>query len=150
MSKSICSEVQIENPRFKLKIGTTNKKNPKTFYVEGGIFVTPTVGDSKEMTYQDKIDNVHMEMMRGIQEMIQSSNRPMGKNFIAFMDVADERMKVGKKTYLTFQYYIQQNGDILPFPDIIENSANYTEHVLDKIVYALEQNNFEMSKSKKI
>ena len=144
MAKSICSEVSLENPYFKLKIGTINKKKPTTFYVEGGTFITPT---EDETSIKDRIDDVYHAMSQGIIRITCETNN-LEKNFIANIDVADERMKVGKKTYFSFQYYLRQNKNDLSFSEITDNWDKYTKTVLDKIEYSLKENGFALSKTK--
>ena len=144
MAKSICSEVSLENPYFKLKIGTINKKKPTTFYVEGGTFITPT---EDETSIKDRIDDVYRAMSQGIMRITCETNN-LEKKFIANIDVADERMKVGKKTYFSFQYYLRQNKNDLSFSEITDNWDKYTKTVLDKIEYSLKENGFALSKTK--
>ena len=144
MAKSICSEVSLENTYFKLKIGTINKKKPTTFYVEGGTFITPT---EDETSIKDRIDDVYRAMSQGIIRITCETNN-LEKNFIANIDVADERMKVGKKTYFSFQYYLRQNKNDLSFSEITDNWDKYTKTVLDKIEYSLKENGFALSKTK--
>ena len=144
MAKSICSEVSLENPYFKLKIGTINKKKPTTFYVEGGTFITPT---EDETSIKDRIDDVYHAMSQGTIRITCETNN-LEKNFIANIDVADERMKVGKKTYFSFQYYLRQNKNDLSFSEITDNWDKYTKTVLDKIEYSLKENGFALSKTK--
>lgn len=144
MTKSICSEVSLENPYFKLKIGTINKKKPTTFYVEGGTFITPV---EDETPFKYRIDEVYRAMSQGIIR-ITCETKNLEKNFIANIDVADERMKVGKKTYFSFQYYLRQNKNVLSFSEITDNWDKYTKTVLDKIEYSLKENGFALSKTK--
>lgn len=144
MTKNICSEVTFENPYFKLKIGTINKKKPTTFYVEGGTFITPV---EDETPFKDRIDEVYRAMSQGIMR-ITCETKNLEKNFIANIDVADERMKIGKKTYFSFQYYLHQDGEPVPFTEITENGDKYTKIVLDKIEYSLKENGFALSKTK--
>ena len=146
MTKSICSEVSLENPHFKLKIGTINKKQPTTFYVEGGTFITPVDEDDDERSYKDRIAAVYNEMAKGIQRIV--SENGLRKDFIANIDVADERMKVGKKTYFTFQYYLRQNMEPMSFAEIVEDGTDYTKIVLDRLEYSLKENGFALSKTK--
>ena len=147
MSKSICSEVSLENPYFKLKIGTINKKNPKTFYVEGGTFITPVENEEENASYKDKINSVYKDMSKGIM-ILTSEAKNIHSSFIANIDVAYDRMMVGKKTYFTFQYYLQQSGELIPFSEITENGDRYTKVVLDRIEYSLKENGFAISKTK--
>lgn len=146
MIKSICSEVSLKNPYFKLKIGTINKKKPTTFYIEGGTFITP-VDEDDCISYKDKMDLVYKDMTKGL-ILLTGEAKNIQKTFIANIDVADERMKVGKKTYFTFQYYLHQNGEPIPFSEIAENGDKYTKVVLDKIEYSLKENGFALSKTK--
>ena len=146
MIKSICSEVSLKNPYFKLKIGTINKKKPTTFYIEGGTFITP-VDEDDCISYKDKMDLVYKDMTKGL-ILLTGEVKNVQKTFIANIDVADERMKVGKKTYFTFQYYLHQNGEPISFSEIVENGDKYTKVVLDKIEYSLKENGFALSKTK--
>ena len=146
MTKNICSEISLENPYFKLKIGTINKKKPTTFYVEGGTFITPVEDVDDGLTYKEKMVEVQNAMCNGITVMRAGKN--LCRNYIANIDVADERMKAGKKTYFTFQYYLQQDGELKPFSDIVADSKSYTDEVLAKIEYSLKENGFALSKTK--
>ena len=148
MAKGICSEILMENPYFKLKIGTINKKNPTTFYVEGSTFITPVDPVDEEQSFKARMRDVYKAMSRGIEEMRLSGKKKLEKNFIVNIDVADERMKVGKKTYFTFQYYLRQSGDVIPFSEIVENGDEYTKKVLERLEYSLKENGFALSKTK--
>lgn len=147
MQKNICSEILLENSYFKLKIGTINKKNPTTFYVEGGTFITPVDKDDT-MPYKDKMALVYKEMTQGINEVRIMNKGGVRSDFIANIDVADERMKVGKKTYFTFQYFLKQGEETRPFNEIAENAPLYTDKVLERLEYSLKENGFALSKTK--
>lgn len=147
MTKSICSEVSLENPYFKLKIGTINKKKPTTFYVEGGTFITPVDEVDEDLSFKDKMNNVYKAMSQGIMRLTAETNN-VQNSFIANIDVADERMKAGKKTYFTFQYYLHQDGEPISFSEITENGDKYTKIVLDRIECSLKENGFALSKTK--
>ena len=146
MTKNICSEVSLKNPYFKLKIGTINKKNPTTFYVEGGTFITPVDNDDDDRSYKDRMEIVYKDMAKGIQLVV--SENKLNRDFIANIDVADERMKVGKKTYFTFQYYLRQNGELVSFNEIAAAGDEYTKKVLERLEYSLKENGFALSKTK--
>jgi hypothetical protein len=147
MTKNICSEVSLENPYFKLKIGTINKKNPTTFYVEGGTFITPVEDEDEDVSFKNKMTNVYKAMSHGIMRLT-AETKNIQNSFIANIDVADERMKVGKKTYFTFQYYLHQDGEPASFSEITENGDKYTKIVLDRIECSLKENGFALSKTK--
>ena len=144
MQKNICSEVSLENPYFKVKIGTINKKNPTTFYVEGGTFITPVEDDG--ISYKDKMVLIYKEMAKGLHRLVEEKH--LKHDFIANIDVAEDRMKVGKKTYFTFQYFLKQNGEPLSFLEISENGNEYMDTVLEQLEYSLKDNGFALSKTK--
>lgn len=147
MRKNICSEVTLENPYFKLKIGTINKKRPTTFYVEGGTFITPVDEAGEDLSFKDRMNIVYRDMTKGIMRLTAETEN-IQNSFIANIDVADERMRVGKKTYFTFQYYLHQDGEPVSFSEITENGDKYTKVVLDNIEYSLKENGFALSKTK--
>ena len=41
MIKKINSEIKFHDNKFKIKIGTIDKKNPDTIYIELGTYITP-------------------------------------------------------------------------------------------------------------
>ena len=130
MTKSICSEVSLENPYFKLKIGTINKKKPTTFYVEGGTFITPVDEVDEDLSFKDKMNNVYKAMSQGIMRLTAETNN------------------VQNSFNFTFQYYLHQDGEPISFSEITENGDKYTKIVLDKIEYSLKENGFALSKTK--
>ena len=128
-------------------MGTINKKKPTTFYIEGGTFITPVDEIDEDLSFKDRMNNVYKAMSQGIISLAVDTKN-IQKSFIANIDVADERMKIGKKTYFTFQYYLHQDGEPVSFSEITENSEKYTKVVLDKIEYSLKENGFALSKTK--
>ena len=42
MNKKINSEINFSDSDFKVKIGTTNKKNPETLYIQIGTYIKPS------------------------------------------------------------------------------------------------------------
>ena len=137
----------LENPKFKLKIGTIDKKTPRTFYIEGSTFITPT--EKGELTYKEKFNKIYKEIGCGIEEMRQGNlNNALKKTYIINIDVADERMKVGKKSYFTFQYFLQQEGEVVSFQQIVTDADSYIGIVLKRLEEGLLENGFEISKTK--
>ena len=151
MNKKICSEVSLDNPYFKLKIGTINKKNPTTFYIEGGTFITPV--ENNEISYKEKMSYVYQSIKSGVVDLCHdlriAGKSHVSNDYIATIDVADERMKVGKKTYFTFQCFLKQDKNIVPFSEILKNGPVYSTPILSRIENSLKENGFALSKTKK-
>ena len=147
MKKKICSEVLLDNPYFKLKIGTINKKNPSTFYIEGGTFITPVEDD--KTPYKEKIVNVYHSIKKGVDDLRFGKKPNISGDYIATIDVADERIKIGKKTYFYFQCFLKQIKNEFSFSEIIENGNAYSDPITSRVEYCLKENGFALSKTKK-
>ena len=151
MNKKICSEVSLDNPYFKLKIGTINKKDPTTFYIEGGTFIMPVEDDG--IPYKEKMSNAYRALKCGVTDLchnLQTSGRPQISNsYLATIDVADERMKIGKKTYFSFQCFLKQDKNEATFSEIMENGNAYAAPILSSLEYCLKESGFALSKTKK-
>ena len=61
MARKINSEQTVDNDSFKLKIGTTDKKNPKTIYIDCGFFIEPK---EEKDEYTEDIKNIEDEAKR--------------------------------------------------------------------------------------
>ena len=61
MARKINSEQTVDNDSFKLKVGTTDKKNPKTIYIDCGFFIEPK---EEKDEYTEDIKNIEDEAKR--------------------------------------------------------------------------------------
>ena len=69
--RKIATKLNIPNDNFKLKIGTLNKKNPISFYIEGNTYITPL---KEEKGYTKQLELVRRTFKRNISDVIKDSN----------------------------------------------------------------------------
>lgn len=148
MSKTVRlnTEKKIEHDTFRLKIGSTNKIEPKVIYIEGRTFITPT---EEKDSYGSDISSIKHLMSTSIRKNLCSS--PMfDEKFIFVFDIAESGMSINKKSFLSFQFLIKQKGDdILLLKDVKEKAEPYIQSVMDDLSNGLTKYKFTASKCKK-
>lgn len=152
MTKKINSEIVIKNDVFKLAIGTTDKKNPSVIYVEGGMFIEPNLDiDPKEnllivekryKTAVDKFRDILMSEKTG-EHVFDNTATP-----IKIFEIAEDRLSPGKKSYLSFQFFLKQKTS-LAFKDFVEKYAGKMVFVAEVLKKELQHTGFSVSKTKK-
>ena len=114
------SEIIVDNDIFKIKIGTVDKKNPKTVYYECGTFIEPK--ENKE-TYKEDVEFFEKRLKEIAKKLTHSinpdssSDKLFDKNYIVNFEIAEDRIAVNKKSYLSFQIFLKQINN-LSFEDI--------------------------------
>lgn len=151
MAKKINSEIIIPNSSFKLLIGTMDKKNPSNVYIEGGVFVEPLYdNDYKEALlqvekrYKLAVDNIKKHTID-----INSSARVFdGKAMtIKIFEIADNRLQKGKKSYLSFQFFLKQ-AETVALKQFAEENREIFSNLCDSLRSDLEFFGFATSKTK--
>lgn len=140
------SEKKIDHEKFKLKIGTTNRKNPIVVYIEGRTFISPNV--DKE-TYNKDIYDMKRSLKASISDNIKKTSL-FDDSFILDFQVAQNGVAKNKKTFLYFQFLLrQQKEHILKMKDI----KNAAQETITDIVKSLEdtiyEHDFSIYKNKK-
>ena len=59
MRKTISSIIKVQDSNMKIKLGTTNRKNPEVIYYECGLYVKPTIDKA---SYKDDILNIEKDL----------------------------------------------------------------------------------------
>lgn len=140
------TEKKINNEKFRLKLGTINKKNPEVIYLEGKTFVTPLNVDDN---YTALLHKTKREFNFAINETLKSCNL-FERKFILDFQIANNGVMMNKKSFLTFQLLLRQNRlSVKQFKDIKNKSNSIIESLTKTLITLLEQNNFIVSKSKK-
>ena len=147
IEKKIHSEINFFDPDFKIKICTTNKKNPETVYIQLGTYLKPI---EKKTLYTDEINLFDKKSKKFLQNKLKESLK-YNKDFILVIDIADERMNIDKKSFLDIQIHLKRNNKKdTNFKNI--SKELYKEQVLDFVSFLKENLNdvgFEYFKNKK-
>jgi hypothetical protein len=101
--KSITSEIPVKANNFKIKVGTLNKKCPKTMYLEAGTYIKPT---EESESYKSQIINIEKAMKLKTKEII-AMLPSIEKDFILVTDVAIGRISMNKGTHYTIQFHFR-------------------------------------------
>lgn len=108
MIKKINSEIKFHDNKFKIKIGTIDKKNPDTIYIELGTYITPI--DIKD-SYNEDILNFQENTKKFFKNKIKTTNFCDSDNFITIFEVANERILFNKKSYIEIQLFLKNKKD---------------------------------------
>ena len=133
------TEKKIENDRFEIKIGTTNKLNPVVIYVEGKAFITPS---EENVDYSQDISEIKHALRRAISDSL-SGNDIFDKKFILDFQVATNGINVGKKSFMSF------HETPLKLTEIKEISENEVINIANILRDSINCHGFSISKTKK-
>lgn len=90
---------------FKTKYGSTNHKKPEVIYIVGNTYISPSFDSNDYVSDINDLKNTYNNI---ISKLIKKYNSDFHKECICGIDVCDNRMKKGKKTFLTFELYLKQ------------------------------------------
>lgn len=139
------SEQSIDNCSFTIKIGTTDRKNPKSVYFFGRAFVCPLYDKSN---YDQEIHEIMYNFKHRLYDKLNASEI-FDKKCITKMEIPVSRMKKGKRSSLTFEMYLKQkDGNIKPFKIVKEESKPFIDGVVFDLLNDVNMHNFELYKTK--
>ena len=139
-------ERKIDHNTFNLKFGTTNKNNPLVIYIEGKTFITPNeISDN----YSKDISAFKYELQRDIRKLLSKSKYFEG-DFILDFQLANSGIKVGKKSFLTFEVLLKQPASkILKLNEVKEQTQGEICEIINSLEQNIVEHNFSISKTKK-
>lgn len=144
--RKIATEKKINHPSLRAKIGTMDKKNPESIYIEAGTYIMPT---NEICLKKDTMKNIETTFRKKIYNNIKNSPYLTTRYMLDF-DVASDRMKLNKKTYINFQCTLQQNiNQMMKLTDISKNTQLYVDSILKDFQDELINSSFVLSKTKK-
>jgi hypothetical protein len=141
------SEKTIEHDLFKLKIGTTNKIEPKVIYIEGRTFIQPL---TEKDSYNIEITSMKRKFNKIIQNFI-SSNNLFSQKYILDFQVAQSGISTLKRSFLSFQFLLRQKDDnkILKLKEIKQKSETDIQNILNDLTMCIKEYDFSVSKTKR-
>lgn len=136
---------KIKNDNFLITISTFEEINPKVIFIEGSSYISPM---SKEDNYDDKIENIRQRFKEYTEKFVKSIPDIFNDNFIFTFNIATDRIKINKKSKLSFQIslHIKKNEEFLKLCDEIKEECDMLFGVfLDTVIGC----GFWIEKSKK-
>ena len=145
VKQRLTSEKTLNHEFFRLKFGTVNRVNPQVVYLEGRTFISPL----EELdSYNYLIQNIRKKFSSSIGYEI-AGNEFFDSRYILDFQVANSGVKVGKKSFLSFQLMLKQRSNNLKsFKEIKKLSEEPLIRVINKMVDEI-TNDFIISKTKK-
>jgi hypothetical protein len=147
MTRLINSEQKYQNPNFKIKVGTNNKKNPNVIYIQLGTYIKPI--ETKD-SFSEYILFFDKETKRYLSRLI-DEKKNCQKDFILVTDIADERIAKNKKSYLDLQIFVKPKEEKKEtFKNIAKKIyEDYVTNIISYIETELSINDIECHKTKK-
>ena len=97
-----------ENAPFSMKIGTINKENPSSFFVNGQSWMIPLCDDD----YNELTNKINKQFKKEISNFL-SCNPNLEKKYILNFETTSNYMKKGKKTFVNFEaYFVQKDNNV--------------------------------------
>lgn len=136
----------IENDKFKVKLGTINRKNPSVVYVECGGYITPTIDKDD---YENDAFLLRKNFNKNLRDNLLTS--PLFENkFICDFDIRTSGLKKNKKSFVSIQYHLRQPVDNVLSLDLLkEKSEDLINNVLESFNEDLISHNFKICKNKR-
>lgn len=147
MAKNISSEIKFSDIDFKIKIGTMDKKNPETLYVQIGTYLQP---NELKNSYTEDVFNIDKLSKTFLSKRLKNSLE-YSKNYILVVDIAEERITLNKKSFLDIQIHFKTLKKQNKAFKTISNEL-YNEQVVDYVSFLKENLNeigFNYFKTKK-
>ena len=101
------------NEFIDMKYGSVDKNRPCVIYIEGKSWVTPKC----KGTYKDAISEIVTNFKDNFKAAIHSTDDFYNK-FLFDFDIKSNLLKENKKSFMSFELLIKQNGDVLTLNDI--------------------------------
>lgn len=141
------SEKTINHELFKIKIGTTNKINPKVIYIEGRTFIQPL---NHKSSYSVELTGIKRGFNKIIQNFI-DSNDLFSKKYILDFQVAQSGVSVTKRSFLSFQFLLKQKNEdkILKLKDVKQKTESNIQNILNLLTQCIKEYDFNVTKTKR-
>lgn len=141
------SEKTINHELFKIKIGTTNKINPKVIYIEGRTFIQPL---NDKSSYNVELTRIKRGFNKIIQNFIDSDDL-FSKKYILDFQVAQSGISVTKRSFLSFQFLLKQKNEdkVLKLKDIKQKTESNIQDILNSLTQCIKEYDFNVTKTKR-
>lgn len=105
--KTIMSEKKIDSNFFKIKLGTLDKKNPTTLYIDAGTYIKPS---THKDNYKSDIINIEKSLKLQTKQIFKTIPG-IKDDFILVTDISVSRISPERNTHFTVQVYFKPDTD---------------------------------------
>lgn len=131
------------NDNIDIKYGSINHKLPLVIYINCKAWVCP----QNDGEYELITKQTFAKFKANLKKIVQSS--PFFENkFMCDFDLNASTMKVNKKNYLEFEFYVKQKDKMLSLHQIKPTIEKSFKTIIDAFVEDLQNNTLFLTKSK--
>lgn len=139
------SELKIPHDTFQVKIGTTNRLNPRVIYWEAKTFISPIY---EKDDYDKDIRDIKRFLSKLVSDAIANSEY-FDKRYIIDFRLANSGIKVNKNSFLSFEFLLKQiKEEPLKLKEINEIYEEIVVQLLNQLTSFIEGKDFTVSKKK--
>lgn len=132
------------NDNLRLKYGSVNRFNPIVVYFIGKTWITPLFdGD-----YENDLNKIINNFKRRLKEKICYTTY-FNDDFICDFDLKINSMMKDKPNFLSFEFYLRQQNEIVQLKDIEENIEDIFKNPIDMFINDLNEKCFSARKKKR-
>lgn len=147
MINRLNSENKIEHNFFTLKLGTTNKQNPQVIYIEGRTFISPN--EDKD-SYEKDLRDLKIFLKKKIYQALVNSDY-FWKEYILDFQIANSGVRLGKKSFLSFEVLLKQRGkNVLKLKEIKNNCQDTILEIINSFKDEIIRKGFCVTKTKNV
>lgn len=144
MAKRLGIEKKFEDDGFKIKVGTLNREKPTSVYIETGVFITPF---QQKDEYKEDTDFMEKSINDNIKNFI-NQNPIFEKNYICSVEIPYERMKIGKKSYLSVQCHLKQTKGVTA-SELLDETISLSPKLFKEFKKTINYSGFTINKPEK-
>ena len=104
--KRLKKECNLEvSKHISLKYGSIDRNNPQVVYVSGKCWISPSYG----VDYTEAMEYAEKGLRKDIRELL-ANGTDFDSRFILDFDINTEGLSVGRKTFLSFDFFLRQKN----------------------------------------
>ena len=113
------SETEIRNNTINIVIGTMDRKNPNSIYIDLNGYITPNLNKND---YAQELKTLDASISSAVNSIIKEKDDIFEKNSICIFDVAGNRMSYDKKSYFSIQIFLKLKSEFVE-----KNQSSFTK-----------------------
>lgn len=139
------SEKKVKSSAFKARLGTMDKKNPKTMYLFASTYLNPT--EEKE-NYKDDVLSLEKDLKLNVKNLLRTQET-INPEFLLVTEVPVARISPDRKVHYMIQFYFKPKAlQNRSFNDVSEDFSQSCSVICENFENTIEKHGFKCSKSK--